>query len=598
MKRFLLTLVAFICLSSLQAQNYSVTFQVDMRAQVVSPSGVHVAGSFQAAAGYPADWDPATTALTDGDGDGIYDITVSIPAGTYNYKYINGNAWGADENAIPAACNVSGNREVVVTNNMTIPVHAYGICDPNPAGNPVIFQVDMKNETVSPNGVHVAGSFQDEAGFAADWDPATTALTNVSGTTIYRYVAWLNATGSYEFKYVNGNAWGGDEGVPAACATGGNRTVDVFNANGVTLPAVCFASCDPCLTGIPDTVYARAQVDMSIFNYPYAPYNQSIEQVSAAGTFQAQVGGTNWTPNLTMLTDPDGDKIYTAIWKLVKGTYQYKFVHTPNGGNSQWEDVPPACSAGGNREMNLMAAANGDTVDLPLVCYGSCVNACPVVGPPIKVTFLLDLNNTPPGPVGPYVAGSYQFPDQWQKTQDMMTETTPGSGIYTFVQNSVKPVRYEYKYFYGDTTGLGSNMDNIAEFNGATTSPGDCAGLNPFGQYNRILDLIGATNDTVLYAYEFSSCTYTVGIDEYLNSGRKFVIAPNPMTDYAEIRFSNQNNDAFQVTVTNITGQVVYSKADVRQTIELKRKDFQTGVYFVTIWNEKGDRATRKLIVE
>ena len=70
----------------------SVTFQVDMNNETVDANGVHMAGSFQG-------WDPAATALSDDDGDGIYSIIVdTLTAGaTYEYKYINGNAWGQDE---------------------------------------------------------------------------------------------------------------------------------------------------------------------------------------------------------------------------------------------------------------------------------------------------------------------------------------------------------------------------------------------------------------------------------------------------------------------------------------------------------------------
>ena len=100
------------------AQNYNVTFRVDMNQQSsVSTNGVHVAGDFQAAAGFPGDWNPATTALNDADQDGIYEVTVQIPAGSYQYKFINGNAWGQDELA-PAACAVSGTNRGLIVNGI------------------------------------------------------------------------------------------------------------------------------------------------------------------------------------------------------------------------------------------------------------------------------------------------------------------------------------------------------------------------------------------------------------------------------------------------------------------------------------------------
>lgn len=87
----------------------------------VSADGVHVAGDFQAAGGFSGDWNPATTALNDADQDGIYEVTVQIPDGSYQYKFINGNAWGQDELA-PAAWAVSGtNRGLTVNGDILLP---------------------------------------------------------------------------------------------------------------------------------------------------------------------------------------------------------------------------------------------------------------------------------------------------------------------------------------------------------------------------------------------------------------------------------------------------------------------------------------------
>ena len=79
-----------------------VTFQVDMSNQTVSPSGVHIAGSFADANSdgtidnpYP-NWDPSVLALTN-TGNGIWSITLDLAAGSYEYKFINGNVWDITE---------------------------------------------------------------------------------------------------------------------------------------------------------------------------------------------------------------------------------------------------------------------------------------------------------------------------------------------------------------------------------------------------------------------------------------------------------------------------------------------------------------------
>ncbi|MDX2134009.1 MAG: alpha-amylase family glycosyl hydrolase [Saprospiraceae bacterium] len=109
--RLLLTLLApaFAC-----AQNVPLTFRVDMRQQNISPLGVHIAGDFQSPAGLGSNWNPGSTPMTDGNGDGIYELTVQVPQGAYFYKFVNGNAWGMDENP-PSTCSVGSTNNRVVT---------------------------------------------------------------------------------------------------------------------------------------------------------------------------------------------------------------------------------------------------------------------------------------------------------------------------------------------------------------------------------------------------------------------------------------------------------------------------------------------------
>jgi hypothetical protein len=88
-----------------------VTFRVDMRSETVSPEGVHVAGNFQSEAGFPDDWNPGTTRMTDEDGNGIYEVTLTLDGvfadQLFSYKFINGDQWGQDE-IVPDDCGIPG----------------------------------------------------------------------------------------------------------------------------------------------------------------------------------------------------------------------------------------------------------------------------------------------------------------------------------------------------------------------------------------------------------------------------------------------------------------------------------------------------------
>src|SRR5437764_9610526 len=60
-----------------------------------APASVTIAGSLQAAAGCPGDWDPAcaTTHLAYDSSDDVWQRTFSLPAGSYDYKAALNDAW-------------------------------------------------------------------------------------------------------------------------------------------------------------------------------------------------------------------------------------------------------------------------------------------------------------------------------------------------------------------------------------------------------------------------------------------------------------------------------------------------------------------------
>ncbi len=62
----------------------------------------------------------------------------------------------------------------------------------------VKFSVDMSSETVSANGVHVAGNFQ-------GWSPSGTKLTQEGSTGIYSVYAEVDENAVVEYKFINNN---------------------------------------------------------------------------------------------------------------------------------------------------------------------------------------------------------------------------------------------------------------------------------------------------------------------------------------------------------------------------------------------------------
>jgi glycosidase len=228
-----------------QAQ-ITLTFQVDMSNENISPSGVHIAGNFQSEAGFGSDWNPGSTILSDSDGDNVYDISVDIPSGTYEFKFINGNDWGMDENP-PSECSVGGTNNRIVTvgsNDLILPPVPFNGCIPT-----VTFSVNMSGQTISPNGVYVMGNFQEAAGFTQNWDPASIPLEDVNNDKTYEIKLTLPA-GDYEYLFVNGNELSGAEVLSLDCSVVGdngtnNRTISATPGTP-NPPTYCFNTCEEC----------------------------------------------------------------------------------------------------------------------------------------------------------------------------------------------------------------------------------------------------------------------------------------------------------------------------------------------------------------
>ncbi|GAA3922911.1 alpha-amylase family glycosyl hydrolase [Hymenobacter algoricola] len=265
MKHFFLFI--FLLTLSLSGRSAQLTFRVDMSQQTVPATGVHVAGNFQAAAGFSADWNPATTVLTDPDNDRIYELTVTVPAGTYLYKFVNGNTWAGAE-LVSTDCGIADgggnvNRQVVLgATGLRLPPVRFGGCLTQ-----VTLSVNMRGQTVAAGGVHVIGNFQTMAGYGANWDPTTIALRDGNGDGIYEVQLGLPAPGLFQYKFVNGTTLAAAEQVPAACGVddGAGSRSRVLDATSPinTVPTLCFGTCTAC--GPSPTSYATHWWNDAVF---------------------------------------------------------------------------------------------------------------------------------------------------------------------------------------------------------------------------------------------------------------------------------------------------------------------------------------------
>jgi len=158
-------------------------------------------------------YDPTIGIMTDEDGDGVWEIVVSLPPGRYQYKYVldGGVVWELDPNN-PDTDYEGGieNSLVIVSQNIRyeaaiITGTMIGTTDDLPgerakaeAAAQEVVEVAFEYTSDSAGEVYVAGAFN-------DWDPSALQLEK-GDDGIFRATLEL-APGQYEYKFVVDGTW-------------------------------------------------------------------------------------------------------------------------------------------------------------------------------------------------------------------------------------------------------------------------------------------------------------------------------------------------------------------------------------------------------
>ena len=214
----------------------------------------------------------------------------------------------------------------------------------------VTFRVDMSQYAGSlTGGVFVNGTFN---GWCGTCNPMTDVGNGSWAVTLPL------PPGAIEYKFTI-DGWNAQEefvgGESCTVSSGGftNRAHTV--AGDITLPNVCFASCDACTN---DITFA---VDMN--DYILAG-NSTAAGVFLNGTFNG------WCGSCTPMADANGDNVWEVTVPVTAGAIEYKF--TVDGWNDQEMFVggePCTVTNGGftNRSYTVTTAAS-----IPVVCWESC----------------------------------------------------------------------------------------------------------------------------------------------------------------------------------------------------------------------------------
>jgi 1,4-alpha-glucan branching enzyme len=341
----------FTCLTSFA---YNVTFKVDM-SNVSGFSVANVNGTFN-------NWCGACAAMTDANADNIWEITIDLPAGTYEYKF-TADGWNQQENLTPgSACTVTNfgytNRSITVSADTVLPTVCWGACAACSNVYPVTFKVDMNNVTSAYTTPTVNGTFN-------GWSGNATPLSDANADGIYETTLQL-APGTYEYKFAADN-WAIQENLiqGMSCTTTNfgytNRTFTLGNS-GLDLGVVCWESCTTC-DQTPSMYNVTFQLDMS----------------TTTGFTTPEVNGTfnNWCGSCAAMSDANADGIWEITIPLQAGAYEFKYSYDGWAGSESLTEGSE-CTVTNGGFTNRLLIVNGDSTLSP-VCFGLCTSCNPII---------------------------------------------------------------------------------------------------------------------------------------------------------------------------------------------------------------------------
>ncbi len=521
----------------------AVTLQVNMQNEPISHFGVHAPGGFP-----NMTWDPSTDkVMASNTSNYVYSVTYYLPPNAeYEYKFVNGNAWGQPDES-------SNTKFGVGSSDTTMALRCWNsnvdCAAPANGTHKVTFQVEMKNQDIdATDGVRVAGNYQKAAGDANDWSPADCPKAAQHGT-ICRRVAWL-PDGSYEYKFVNGT--GGWE-------SANNRALTVSGADVVT-QLVCFNETDTCAT----ITKIKRNVTFLVNDGNYANSFKLTDvkfkgQMSSWSDFQAYDDGTNGDAVA-------GDGIWTAVYELSTGTYEWGATDKGN-----WIIKGP----------NLKATLNSDGT-----VTGDTVWNIPALGDLINVTFSVDMSDTIVNAAGVWLAGNFQpymETPQGEWKYNLIQLTDNGDGIWS---TTVKLWAQKYQYRFANDSAEAASENWLGA---------ECSSLNGYNKFDRVFDVTMAKQDTALPTYKWNRCETVTLNSENIIGAAELTLAPNPAEGQFTVALAGSRID--RVEVRSLDGRVVRSIAGGNQSLVVDATGLN-GLYLVHISDSLGRSTTQKVVLK
>lgn len=179
--------------------------------------------------------------------------------------------------------------------------------------------------------------------------------------------------------------------------------------------------------------------------------------------------------------------------------------------------------------------------------------------------------------------------------EHVMKKMVPSAtGTYMGGMDADEEMEFDLSYTFNGDYVLPPNAD----------SPIDHSEAHSVEEFSDLGVVVWVQRSSTREVYQSTYATVgTVSIDENVESVQRLSLYPNPASDLTRIVYSaDASAGDLTISVTDNTGKLVYQNVisnptgDI-QTFELDTKDFESGLYIVTMRNEEG-RKTEKLSVQ
>ncbi len=603
MKKILLISTLFLISSGLFAQDFNITFQVDMSVQIKT-------GNFDPAADVvkcvgnvytAAEWSPADSPAMETSDDSIYTVTYAIPAGDYEYKYVIGSEWGRDE------LQGLSNRTLTVSANAVLDVVQFDNKTADGQQATITFNVDMVLPMLQGNvdpttPVYVAGSF-------TDWQNSPFTLEDADGDSVYSGTFTQDYAGNaivggneLYFKFIYGDltslSWESVSDRYLFVVDGEQEFTDYWNSEEPTAELA--------------TGNILFNVDMSVMS-EVGLFDDAVDSLHLRSSFNG------WSSSVPENSQLNQDFLNTDEWYIsvlfeneaVATDHFFKYFivtqDTLKGHTNAYVDPyeRPLSQGGGNRDVTF----NGDELlELSPFYYDDVLPGYVVPeGQSIEITFNVDMtvaadadqqvptfNSATDTVWWVCEQPAFVWTQDWEDTDNMkvlMLEDSDGDMIYsgTLTVNGPSWNGFEYRYAFTQDGSFNHEPGGYGDFAYRVRYVGQDGDRSFVQPYSAPTDTWSTVEDKSDQS-ELHPDGYTDvrEVEQIANSFKLEQNYPNPFNPTTLIKFNIPSDNKVVVKVFNLVGEEVSTLVNSELSsgsyeVKFNASNLSSGIYFYSI---------------